>query len=108
MWQTLIIAAVGLIVGFGIAYFLFNSKFSKIRQALQAEETEANRNANEIIEEAKRQGEKVKRDYLMQVKEEVHKAKLQLDQEIRSEKENFSKERNLSLIHISEPTRRPG
>lgn len=94
MWQTLIIAAVGLIVGFGIAYFLFNSKFSKIRQALQAEETEANRNANEIIEEAKRQGEKVKRDYLMQVKEEVHKAKLQLDQEIRSEKENFSKERN--------------
>lgn len=93
MWQ-IICAACGLVVGYGLAYFLINSKFSKIRQALQAEESQSKANANEIIEEAKKQGEKLKRDYLMQVKEEVHKAKIQLDQEIRSEKENFAKERN--------------
>ncbi|WEG36598.1 ribonuclease Y [Amygdalobacter nucleatus] len=93
MWQT-ICAACGLVVGYGITYFLFNSKFSKIRQALQAEESQSKANANEIIEEAKKQGEKLKRDYLMQVKEELHKAKVQLDQEIKNEKDNFAKERN--------------
>lgn len=93
MWQ-IICAACGLIVGCGLAYFLINSKFSKIRQSLEADVSQSKANANEIIEEAKKQGEKLKRDYLLQVKEEVHKAKIQLDQEIRSEKENFARERN--------------
>lgn len=85
---------VGFLAALGISYAFFNSKFSKTRQRLLEEQRSAELEAQALIEEANKQGEKQKREYLLQVKEEIHKAKLQLDQEVKVQKESFTKERN--------------
>ncbi len=73
--------------------------------------TNTEKNANKIIEEAKKEADKYKRDSLFELKEESHKLKLQSDAEIKekkseikeSEERLFTRESNLDkreeMIH---------
>lgn len=94
MQWIILSGAIGFFVAMGLTYAFFNSKFSKARQTLNEDQRKAELEAQALIEEANKQGEKQKREFLLQVKEEIHKAKLQLDQEVKGQKEAFAKERN--------------
>ncbi|MBO4601192.1 MAG: ribonuclease Y [Bacilli bacterium] len=77
---------IGLFVG-GIAIFVVNLLKNK----------NVNRNANKIIEEAKKEADKHRRDALLELKEESYKLKQELDAEIK-EKKAESKEAESRLL----------
>ena len=77
---------IGLFVG-GIAIFVINLLKNK----------NVNRNANKIIEEAKKEADKHRRDALAELKEESYKLKQELDAEIK-EKKAESKEAESRLL----------
>lgn len=45
-----------------------------------------NKNADLMLEKAKKEADKVKRDYLLEAKEEAHKIKIDTDKEIKEKK----------------------
>ena len=77
---------IGLFVG-GIAIFVVNLLKNK----------NVNRNANKIIEDAKKEADKHRRDALLELKEESYKLKQELDAEIK-EKKAESKEAESRLL----------
>ena len=66
----------GLIVGFGIS-FIINLLRGNI----------ASKKAESIINQAKKDADKIKRDSILEQKEESHRLKMDLDKEIREKKE---------------------
>ena len=75
---SILLVAVGLLVGFIIAFILNNLKVSR-----------ASKEAESLINEAKKEIEKQKRDAAIEQKEEAHKIKMDLDKEIREKKEEL-------------------
>ncbi len=73
---------VGIIIMFLINYFKGNM---------------ASKNAEAMIEKAKKEAEKIKRDHLLEAKEEVHKLKIETEREIK-EKKNEVKEAEERLL----------
>ena len=66
----------GITLGVIICYFVYNKKIKN-----------STKNADSIIETAKKDAEKIKRDSLFETKEEIHKLKLETDKEIKERKE---------------------
>ena len=72
---SILLGVIGLIIGFIIAYVINNLKVNK-----------AEKKAEDLLNKANKEIEKSKRDAAIQLKEEQHKAKLDLDKEIREKK----------------------
>lgn len=75
---SVLLVAVGLLVGFIIAFVFNNLKVGK-----------ATKMAESLIDQAKKEIDKLKRDAAIEQKEEAHKLKMDLDKEIREKKEEL-------------------
>ena len=75
---SVLLVAIGLLVGFIIAFIINNMKVTK-----------ASKEAEKIINQAKKDVEKIKRDVAIEQKEEAHKLKMDLDKEIREKKDEL-------------------
>lgn len=58
----------------------------------------ASKKAEELLEKAKKEADKIKRDYLLEAKEEAHKLKIETDKEVK-EKKNEIKESEERLLN---------
>ena len=83
---SILLGVIGLVIGFVIAYVINNLKVNK-----------AEKKAEDLLNKANKEIEKSKRDAAIQLKEEQHKAKMDLDKEIR-EKKSEMKESEERLI----------
>ena len=79
----------GIAAGIGLAVF-----FAYIRGNGIAKK------ANKMIEEAKKEAEKQKRDRILELKEEGYKLKQETERELKEKKEELKSTEDLSLIHI--------
>ena len=83
---SILMFVLGLIVGAGVLIFI---NYLKIKNS--------GNKAELIIEKAKKDSEKIKRDYLLETKEEAHKLKLEIEKEVK-EKKNEIKESEDRLL----------
>ena len=83
---SILMFVLGLIVGAGVLIFI---NYLKIKNS--------GNKAELIIEKAKKDSEKIKRDYLFEAKEEAHKLKLEIEKEVK-EKKNEIKESEDRLL----------
>lgn len=83
---SILLIAVGLLIGFIIAFVINSLKVSK-----------ASKKAESMIASAKKEIEKAKRDAAIEQKEEAHKLKMDLDKEIRERKEELKESENRLL-----------
>ena len=75
---SILLVVVGISTGFLISYYVINTKMNN-----------SSKKAEEIIETAKKEAEKNKRDSLFETKEEIHKLKLETEKEIKEKKEEL-------------------
>lgn len=93
-WLYLIIGVVlGAAVASALVYYYFKNDYSKAGQALKAETERSLKEIEERQKEALKAGENRKRELLLEAKEEVHKAKIDLDQLVREKRQELQKER---------------
>ena len=78
VWISILLVVVGLVVGF-VASLIVNSM----------KESSVSKKAEDMINQAKKEIEKMKRDAAIEQKEEAHKLKMDLDKEIREKKEEL-------------------
>lgn len=92
-WAQIIVGLlVGAVISLIACVVFYRSGLSKKQKAL-AEEAERNeQEAARLQENARKEGERHKRDLLLQAKEEVHKAKLALEQDVRDRKSELKRE----------------
>ena len=83
---SILLVIVGLIIGLGIAYLINYLRDKGV-----------SKKAEDMINQAKKEIEKLKRDAAIEQKEEAHKAKMDLDKEIREKKEEFKESENRLL-----------
>ena len=83
---SILLVAVGLLIGFIIAFIINSLKVTK-----------ASKKAEAMIAQAKKDIEKAKRDAAIEQKEEAHKLKMDLDKEIRERKEELKESENRLL-----------
>lgn len=93
-WLTLVLFVVGIAVGIGLTMMLYNLGFSKKKRELGQEIENREREAQLILGEAQKGGEQRKRELLLQAKEEIHKAKLELERDAKERKQDLQRERN--------------
>ncbi len=67
---------------------------SKESIALQEEKDKTAEEIKKLILEARKEGEDLKREFLLEAKEEVHKVKAELEKDARSKRSELSRERN--------------
>lgn len=75
---SILLIIVGISLGFVICHYVINSKLDRTQK-----------NAENIIENARKEAEKNKRDSIFELKEELHKMKLEADKEIKERKEEI-------------------
>ncbi len=75
MLYSVLLIIIGLIVGFGIGYII-NLLRGKV----------ASKKAEHILNDAKKEADKIKRDSILEQKEEMHKLKMETDKEIKEKK----------------------
>jgi ribonuclease Y len=75
---SILLVVVGGSAGFATNYLINNNKVNN-----------SNKKAEDIIDKAKKDAEKIKRDSLFEAKEEIHKLKLDTDKEIKEKKEEL-------------------
>ena len=83
---SILLVVIGLVVGFVISLIINSMKGSM-----------ANKKAESMIANAKKEIERLKRDAAIEQKEEAHKAKMDLDKEIREKKEELKESENRLL-----------
>ncbi len=74
---VLILGVIGLVLGFGIAYFAGT-------RAAAARITDAQEKAKAILEEAEKEARTLKKERLLEAKEEIHKKRQELEKELNS------------------------
>ncbi|CAH0211304.1 Ribonuclease Y [Peribacillus sp. Bi96] len=88
--MTIIFTLLGLIVGAVVGYFIHKSKFeSKI--------TGAKGSAEQILEDAKREADALKKEALLEAKDEIHKVRSDSDRESRERRNELQKQENRLL-----------
>lgn len=75
---SILLIVVGGSAGFVTSYFINNSKVNN-----------SNKKAEDILDKARKEAERLKRDSLFEAKEEIHKLKLDTDKEIKEKKEEL-------------------
>ena len=89
----LIAFIVGAILASGFVYSYFTKGYSKAGKELAENTAQSLKDIEEAKTEALKAGENRKRELLLETKEEVHKAKLDLDQAVREKRVELQKER---------------
>ncbi|GIN21413.1 MAG TPA: ribonuclease Y [Bacillus bacterium] len=79
-----------LIVGVVVAYFIFKS-------VAQAKITGAHGSADQILEEAKREAESLKKEALLEAKDENHKLRIETERELRERRTELQRQENRLL-----------
>jgi len=74
---VLILGVIGLVLGFGIAYFAGT-------RAAAARITDAQEKAKAILEEAEKEARTLKKERLLEAKEEIHKKRQEMEKELNS------------------------
>ncbi|TWE00529.1 ribonuclease Y [Peribacillus frigoritolerans] len=88
--MTIIFTLLGLIVGAVVGYFIHKSKFeSRIAGAKGS--------AEHILEDAKREAEALKKEALLEAKDEIHKVRADSDREARERRNELQKQENRLL-----------
>ena len=83
---SILLIVIGIVVGFVVSYII-----NYLRNTLVSKKTEG------MINQAKKEIEKLKRDAALEQKEEAHKMKMDLDKEIREKKEELKENENRLL-----------
>ena len=83
---SILLVLIGLILGFGVSFLI-----NMLRDNLLSKKTER------MLAQAKKEIDKMKRDAALEQKEEAHKIKMDLDKEIREEKEELKESENRLL-----------
>lgn len=88
--MTIIFTLLGLVVGAVVGYFVNKSKFeNKIAGAKGS--------AEQILEDAKREAEALKKEALLEAKDEIHKIRTDSDREVRERRNELQKQENRLL-----------
>ena len=88
--MTIIFTLLGLVVGAVVGYFVNKSKFeSKIAGAKGS--------AEQILEDAKREAEALKKEALLEAKDEIHRIRTDSDREVRERRNELQKQENRLL-----------
>ena len=88
--MTIIFTLLGLVVGAVVGYFVHKSKFeNKIAGAKGS--------AGQILEDAKREAEALKKEALLEAKDEIHKIRIDSDREVRERRNELQKQENRLL-----------
>ncbi|MEA4888348.1 MAG: ribonuclease Y [Clostridiaceae bacterium] len=94
-WLSLIIGlVVGLIIACAATVAYYQLGFSKKVKAMKEAAAVAEVEADKLIGEAQKTGESRKREFLLQAKEEVHKARIEFEKDVREKKTELQRERN--------------
>ena len=92
---SILFSLIGLFVGITIM-ILFN--YFKINSA--------SKKAVEIVDKASHDAEKIKRDYLLEAKEETHRLKLELDKEVKDKKQEIKESEDRLLLRENKIVKR--
>lgn len=84
---------IGLLLGGGVVYVFYRLGFSKVREELKRAEQEAKQKEELLFAEAEKNGENRKRELLLQAKEEIHKAKQNLETDLKEKRSELLKEK---------------
>ncbi|NLA71738.1 MAG: ribonuclease Y [Clostridiaceae bacterium] len=88
---------IGLLAGAIVAWILtalfFNKGYSKKSQELLVSKQRTEEEAVAVVGEAIKKGEERKREILLSIKEEVHKAKLNLESDVREKRQELTRDR---------------
>ncbi|MBO0602030.1 ribonuclease Y [Sporosarcina sp. E16_3] len=88
--QMIIFALLGLLVGVAVTYF-FNKKVN------DSKVTGAKFTAEQIVEEAKREADALKKEALLEAKDETHKLRIEAESEIRERRAELQKQESRLL-----------
>ncbi len=83
---SILLLVVGLFVGFGVSFLLSYFRINNASKKVEA-----------MINQARKDAEKVKRETILEQKEEAHKLKLETDREIKEKKEELKESENRLL-----------
>lgn len=83
---SILLLLVGLLVGFGVSFLLSYFRMNNASKKVEA-----------MINQARKDAEKVKRETILEQKEEAHKLKLETDREIKEKKEELKESENRLL-----------
>ena len=94
-WPYFIFGLVlGLVAAVGATIAYYQLGFSKKTKAMQEASEQAEAEAGKLIGEAQKTGENRKRELLLEAKEEIHKARLELEKDVREKRGELQRERN--------------
>lgn len=94
-WLAILIGVVvGLALGLGGTVLYFLKGLSKRQQEVETLAKRNEEDARKVLGEAKKDGERQKHELLLQAKEEIHLAKLDLEKDVRDRKSELQRERN--------------
>ncbi|MCQ2482416.1 MAG: ribonuclease Y [Clostridia bacterium] len=93
-WLYLLIGLVGIFLGVLGTYVVFNKGLTKQQLKLQEDVKSAEAESNKILSEAQKNAESRKRELLLQAKEEVTNARVELEQDVRERKQELARERS--------------
>ncbi|MCP1490588.1 ribonuclease Y [Peribacillus frigoritolerans] len=88
--MTIIFTLLGLIVGAVVGYFIHKSKFENRIAGAKG-------SAEHILEDAKREAEALKKEALLEAKDEIHKVRADSDREARERRNELQKQENRLL-----------
>ena len=83
---SILLGLIGLFIGIGVMLII-----NYIKGEMASKKSEA------ILEKAKKEADKIKRDYLLEAKEEAHRLKMETDKEVK-ERKNEIKESEERLL----------
>lgn len=93
-WPVILISLViGLVIGAIICAVYYRKGLSKQQQSLAQQAEHNEKEAERLLGEAQKTGERQKRELLLQAKEEIHKSRLDLEKEVRDRKNELQRER---------------
>ena len=92
---SILLVLIGLFVGSFIIIIINHFK-----------EFTASKNANKVIEKAKKEAEKIKRDNILEIKEEAHNIKIETDKQIKEKKKEIKESENRILTRENNIDRR--
>ena len=92
---SILLIIIGLILGVGVAFVI-----NLLRGAIASKKVES------LINQAKKEAEKIKRDTILEQKEELHKLKMDTDKEIKEKKSELKEQENRLLQRESSMDKR--
>ena len=85
---------VGAILGALLVYIYNRMGLNRTRRELESELTRRREEADKLLLDARRSGEQTKRELLLQAKEDVHRARTDLERDVRDRKSELGRERS--------------